>query len=246
MEQIILILMLFIVINSAFKLSFWKWWQVGIFSLVAAAFAAGMYPYAILQSKTQIADYLQNTGALQDMAILVTLESALCFGFCITYLRGLYGKKEPWWAKLLWWYPGVLIFPVLFYCLAELIFLFVGVPFTVTSYALAAAVLVLLPVLSWLMKYLVPEPDLRLEIHFLISLFICILGLLSTVNGRTVYAAVSQPVNWKAVWLSIAVFVILFAAGFAWNRMKFPLLQRMRKKKMKMEKQTFSPSEDKH
>ncbi len=223
--------MLFIGINSAFKLSFWKGWQVAVFSLVAAVFAAGMYPYAILQSKTQIADYLQNTGALQNMAILVTLESALCFGFCVAYLRGLYGKKNPWWAKLLWWYPGVLIFPVLFYCLTELIFTFVGVPFSVTAYVFAAAVLVLLPALSWLMKYLVPEPDLRLEIHFLVSLFICILGLLSTVNGRTVYAAVDMSVNWNAVGLSLAGAAVLFAGGFVWNQIKFPWLQKKRLKK---------------
>ena len=107
MEQIILILMLFIAINCAFKLSLWRWWQAGIYSLIMAVFTVLAYPYAILQSKTQIADYLQNTEALQNMAVIITLESALCFGFCVTYLRGLYGKKNPWWAKLLWWYPSL-------------------------------------------------------------------------------------------------------------------------------------------
>ncbi len=228
-----MVLMLFVVINSSFKLSFWKWWQVGIFSLVAAGFTASMYPFAIMQSKTQIADYLQNTEALQNMAILVTLESALCFGFCMVYLGGLYGRKNLWWAKLLWWYPSLLIFPVLFYCLTELIFSLPGVPFTVTAYCLAGAVLVLLPALSWLMKYLVPEPEFRLEIHFLISLFVCILGLLSTVNGRTVYAAVNNPLNVKALIVAIVLFVILFMIGYIWNMLKFPLLQKLKHKKMK-------------
>ena len=133
MEQIILILMLFIAINCAFKLSLWRWWQAGIYSLIMAVFTVLAYPYAILQSKTQIADYLQNTEALQNMAVIITLESALCFGFCVTYLRGLYGKKNPWWAKLLWWYPSLLLFPVVFYCLTEAIFTFVGIAFTTTA-----------------------------------------------------------------------------------------------------------------
>ena len=122
MELIIHILMLFIVINCSFKLSFWKLWQTVIYSLIAGLFVAGTWQYAILQSKTQIADYLQNTEALQNMAIIITLESALCFGYCVAFLRGLYGKKNLWWAELLRWYPSLLLFPVLFYYLTEAIF----------------------------------------------------------------------------------------------------------------------------
>lgn len=173
MELIIHILMLFIVINCSFKLSFWKLWQTVIYSLIAGLFVAGTWQYAILQSKTQIADYLQNTEALQNMAIIITLESALCFGYCVAFLRGLYGKKNLWWAELLRWYPSLLLFPVLFYYLTEAIFRLPGVDFSVTAWSLAGIVVIAIPLLSRLMKYLVPEDDLRLEVHFLVSLFIC-------------------------------------------------------------------------
>lgn len=220
MEQIILILMLFVAINCVFKLSFWKLWQAVVFSLAAALFTAWMWPYAILQSKTQLADYLHNTVALQDMAIIITLESALCFGFCVAYLRGLYGKRNPWWAALLWWYPSLLLFPVLFYCLTEAVFTLTGTDFRTTAYVLAGIVLVGLPLLSRLMKYLLPEADLRVEVHFIISLFVCALGLLTTVDGKTVYAAADTPFNRKAILLSAGLFIVLFSAGFLWNRFK--------------------------
>lgn len=218
--------MLFVVINCAFKLSFWRLWQVAAFGLVVAVFTASMWPYAILQSKTQIADYLKNTVALQDMAILITLESALCFGFCVAFLRGLYGKKNPWWARLLWWYPSLLLFPVLFYGLTEAIFALPGTDFQTTAYALGGGVLVTLPLLAGLMKYLLPEEELRLEVHFLISLFVCALGLLTTVDGKTVYVAADEPVNWLAIILSLALFLFLFAAGFLWNRFKWRFRRR--------------------
>ena len=233
MEQIILILMLFIAINCAFKLSLWRWWQAGVYSLIMAVFTILAYPYAILQSKTQIVDYLQNNEALQNMAVIITLESALCFGFCVTYLRGLYGKKNPWWAKLLWWYPSLLLFPVVFYCLTEAIFTFVGIAFTTTTYMVATIVLVAIPALAKAVKYLVPEKDLRLEIHFLVSLFVCVLGLLTTVNGKTVYAAVDEPVNWNAVTLALSLFVILFIVGYVWSQIKYPLIQQWKMKKLK-------------
>ena len=216
MELIIHILMLFIVINCSFKLSFWKLWQTVIYSLIAGLFVAGTWQYAILQSKTQIADYLQNTEALQNMAIIITLESALCFGYCVAFLRGLYGKKNLWWAELLRWYPSLLLFPVLFYYLTEAIFRLPGVDFSVTAWSLAGIVVIAIPLLSRLMKYLVPEDDL---------------GLLTTVNGKTTYAATEEALNWKAIILSIGLFVVLFLIGFAWNKLKWPLLQRKELKK---------------
>ena len=94
MELIIHILMLFIVINCSFKLSFWKLWQTVIYSLIAGLFVAGTWQYAILQSKTQIADYLQNTEPLQNMAIIITLEPALCFAFCWLFRPGLFGTRR--------------------------------------------------------------------------------------------------------------------------------------------------------
>ena len=129
------------------------------------------------------------------------------------------------------WYPSLLLFPVLFYYLTEAIFRLPGVDFSVTSWSLAGIVVIAIPLLSRLMKYLVPEDDLRLEVHFLVSLFICILGLLTTVNGKTTYAATEEALNWKAIILSIGLFVVLFLIGFAWNKLKWPLLQRKELKK---------------
>ena len=133
------------------------------------------------------------------MAIIITLESALCFGYCVAFLRGLYGKKNLWWAELLRWYPSLLLFPVLFYYLTEAIFRLPGVDFSVTAWSFAGIVV--------------------------------IAGLLTTVNGKTTYAATEEALNWKAIILSIGLFVILFLIGFAWNKLKWPLLQRKELKK---------------
>ena len=65
MQLIISVLILFILINCVLKLSFWRIWQAALFGAVCGAFVIATYPYAILQSKTQLADYLQNTTALQ-------------------------------------------------------------------------------------------------------------------------------------------------------------------------------------
>lgn len=218
--------MLFIVMNCVLKVSFWKWWQAALFGVVCGVFVAATYPYAILQSKTQIADYLGHTVALQDMAVVITIESVICFAYCVAVLRGWFGQREKWWVKPLKWYPSLLVFPVLFYLQTELIFSFSGVSFTALSYGLAVAVVVLLPLLCAFFRYLLPEKDLRLEVHFLVSLFVCIIGLLTTVNGNVTYQAVEEPTNWKALAVSFGVFLILFLIGMIWNKLKWIVLQK--------------------
>ncbi len=241
MEFLIHILLLFIVINTVLKLSFWKWWQAGLFSFVCGLFIIAMYPYSILQSKTQLHDYLSDIPVLQNMAVLVTIESAICFAFCYAALSAgerltgggapghAPGKGRKWYNRLLYWYPSLLIFPVLFYLLTQAIFSFSGMSFSLTAYVLAGAVVVLLPLLSYVLNYFFPEKEFRLEIHFITSLFVAILGLLTTVDTRMTYGVAQEPLNLKAIGVSVGLIVTGFLLGWAWDKMKW----RIRRKRNK-------------
>jgi len=231
MELIIQILMLFILINCILKLSFWKPWQAAIFSLICAAFVIWTCQFAILQSKTQIADYLTNTKVMQDAAVLITIESTICFAFCFAALRDMFGKKVKRWIEPLYWYPSLLIFPVLFYSLTQMIFAMPGTDFNTISYLLGGGVLIGLPALSYLIKCLYPEKELRLEVYFLVSLFVCVIGLITTVNGNVTYAAVEEPLNVKALLLSLGLFAVTFLLGYLWNKAKWAKRQKKELKK---------------
>lgn len=227
MEIILYVLMLFILLNCAFKLSLWKWWQRGLFSLIAGVFAFWSMKYAMLQSKTQLDDYLQNTVALQDMAIIVTLESVFCFGFIFLYFQNTYEQtRKKWWAKLLYWYPSLLLFPVIFYALTQTLFTFVGMDFTMTALLFSIGAFVLIPVLAEGVKWLMADEESRVEIHLLMTCFICVLGLLSTENGKMVYTVKENPPDWKMILLSIVIFLLLFVAGFLGNRLKWRIFHR--------------------
>ncbi|GAB6012764.1 hypothetical protein [Viscerimonas tarda] len=224
MEYILQILILFILISCLLKFSFWKLWQVALFGLVCAVFIVGTCQWAILQSKTQLTDFLYNTKIMQDGAVLITIEAALCFAFCFAELRAMSGiKKENRWKPLLYWYPGLLALPVLFYLQTQLIFGMPGTDFTALSYMLALAVFIALPLLSRFFKWLCPEKELRLEIYFLVNLFVCIVGLITTVNGTTTYATVKEPVNVKAVLLSLGMFAVFFMTGMLGHKYKWKL-----------------------
>lgn len=222
MEIIVYVLMLFILLNCIFKLSLWKWWQRGVFSLILGGFAFWSMKYAMLQSKTQLDDYLQNTVALQNMAIIVTIESVFCFGFAFLYFQGVYERtKKKWWIQALYWYPSLLLFPVIFYALTQTLFTFVGMDFTTTALIFSIGAFVLIPLLAEGAKWLMTDENGRVEIHLLLTCFICVLGLLSTENGKMVYNIKEAPIDWKMVGLSVVIFILLFVIGFFGSRLKW-------------------------
>lgn len=226
MELIIQILMVFIIINCILKLSFRSLWQSISFGAICAVFIIWTKEYAIMQSKTQIADYLKNRTALQNTAVLVTAESAICFAFCFAALKNMFGKRVKRWLMPLYWYPSLLIFPVLFYILTQTIFSLSGTDFDTIAYIISGITFVVIPIAAYGIRLLIPEDELRLEIHFLVSLFVCILGLLTTVNGDVTYAAVKEPVNFKALGLSLGLFVVTFVIGYVWNKIKWSIRQK--------------------
>lgn len=215
--------MLLILLGCVFKLSPWKFWQRLIYSLALGAFTWRSVRYAVLQSKTQPADYLQNTSALQTMAILVTIESAVGLAFSLFWLNGSCRQPARWFhpSRLPWRYPSLLMFPVVFYLLTQTIFAAVGVGFQTTAGLFAASVAVLLPLLSEGVKRLLPDETSRVEVHLLLLVFVCILGLLSTQNGRMIYAVKETPVNWQSLALTLAFFLLLAIVGFLLNKIKW-------------------------
>jgi hypothetical protein len=227
MELVIQILMLFIVVNTILKLSFWKWWQTMLFGLLCAVFIVVACQYAVLQSKTQLADYLANKAILQDTAVLITMESVLCVAFCFATLSAIHRGKRKLGLKILDWYPGLLLFPVLFYLLTQTIYAMPGSDFSTIAQLLAAGIFIAIPLLSFLIKYLYPEKELRLEVHFLVSLFVCIIGLITTVNGNVTYAVAKEPLNVQAIILSIGLFLILFLSGILLNKIKWNIKWRV-------------------
>lgn len=202
METVVVVLMILVCFNFMMKQTYRKRWSVAAIAVVAALFVGLMWPYAIRQSKTQIADWLANTQLMLDTSVVLTVEVVLQMAFCMlaahVLTTGPVKKRTLWAYRTLRWFPGILIFPVLFSGLVYLIFSFPGVSFSLIAWSMAAGVLVLIPVGTLLLRWLLPEKELRLELLFLTNALTAILGIIATVNGRTAVAGISE-VDWGAL-----------------------------------------------
>lgn len=230
METVVLVMMIVVCFNYLVKQTFRKAYFVAVSAVVCALFVGLAWPWAIEQSKNQIADWLADSALMLDLAVLLTLEVALQMTFCVVAAHiHTAGRVKPSVVRLyrlLRWFPGLLVFPVLFSLLVAAIFALPGVSFPLIAWSLAAIVAIVIPLGRWALKLLLPEREIRLELLFLANALIAILGIIATVNGRTAVAG-GTTVDWMALG-GVTTFV---AAGGLLGMAVFRLKQKRMNKK---------------
>lgn len=221
MDTVVLVLMLLTAFNFLLKQTFWKMIAVGVIAAICATFAGWMWPYAIEQSKSQIANWLANQPLMLDTSVILSIEVCIQMAYAMlaVHVANDYPVKPRTMRayRFLRWFPGLLIFPVLFSGLVYLIFAFPGISFQTIAWSYAAFILIAIPCARYLIIYLLPEKELRLELFFLTNALVAILGIVATVNGKTSAAGVSE-IDWKAL---IGVTAITLTGGILgliwWN-----------------------------
>ena len=223
METVVLVMMILVCFNYVLKQTYRKIYSVLLSAAVCALFVGLMWPYAIEQSKSQISDWLADSSLMLDIAVILTLEVAIQMSFCILSAHiQTSGKVKPitiWVYRILRWFPGVLIFPVLFSLLVSAIFALPGVSFSLVAWLLAAFVFIAFPFGCWVLKWLLPEKEIRLELLFLANALIAILGVIATVNGQTAVAGISE-VDWSALGGIVVLLIFGLVAGVIAYRIK--------------------------
>lgn len=208
METAIIFIMLAVCVSFTLKLTFMRLLPCVIEAGIVAAATILCTDFAAEQSKTQIQEWIATPELMLDVAVLLTVDVALQIAFCMSSATGGESLKERILRGILLYVPGVLIFPVMFSCLVELIFEFSGTDFFTVSYSLGAAIFIGFPALAAGMKCLMPEKPVRLELIFYTNCIIAMLGVITTVNGRTA-ATGSNEINFPA----LAAIAVLCVAG---------------------------------
>ncbi len=222
MEMLFLMLMLLVVFNSAMKMSLWPLWPRLAFTLLLGAFAYWSIDYAVIQSKTQIDDWLHSETVLQGIVILVTIESAINVLFCFSRFNDEENKRGRKYLRLLLHaYPSLLVFPVVFYGITKFLFLQEGMDFSTIGLVYAIAVIVIIALCAELAKRLLPANDQRVEAHLWLTVMVCLLSLLLTQKGEIVYRTNVKAVDWTSMALTLAAAVLIIAIGCMGNRIKW-------------------------
>lgn len=202
METVILVLMLVVIFMTWLKLTFLKMWQIIVVAVICSLFIGFSWPYAIQQSRNEISEWLGNQRLMLDTSVLLTIEVFWQMAYCMLSGKLLYGetvsRRTVWIYRILRFFPGLLIFPVLFYLQIQVMYQISGVDFAIVSWSLALIVFVAVIGGSYLLKWFLPQKSLRLEVLFLSSSLVLILGIVTTVNGTTSFKG-AEPIEWNAL-----------------------------------------------
>lgn len=219
METVVIIIMVAVGFSFMLKLTFHQPSGAIAMALLASAFVFLTYEEATSQSKTQIADWIQNPSLMLDASVWLTIDVAFQICFCTIAAKKMSGelsKKDKIAYQICLWIPGLLIFPVLFSALTQLIFALPGADFAVIGWSMTATVFVAVPLMAYFVKWLLPEIDIRLELMFMTNLLIAALGIVATVNGRTTTVGTNN-VEWYALSAVFGLLVVGSVAGVLLN-----------------------------
>ncbi len=223
METVVKLAMVLVSLSFVLKLTGYKLRQLLLMALLCALFVGFSWQFAAEQSKTAIASWLSDRELMQDIAVLMTLDVALQMAYCLMAVNlmnsGPLKRRTILVYKLLRLFPGIMVFLVLFSLLVSCVFAFPGVSFSLISWCMAAAVLVLLPLAVLGVRKLLPEKEIRLELLFLSNALTAALGVIATVNGTTASESVDS-VDYPATIAVIGIVLLGAALGFLLYRIK--------------------------
>lgn len=220
METVVMIIMLLVYFNFILKLTWHRTVGMAVLSVLLLLFAGFTYEAASTQSKAQIDLWLSQPDLMLDTSVILTVDVAFQIFFCVMMaikLDGVLNRRQEIMFQISYWIPGLLLFPVLYSMLVELIFAMPGTDFAVIGWGCGAAVMVLSPALALGLRWLLPEKDLRLELMFLVNLLTAALGIIATVNGRTA-AAGTNKVEWDSLAGILAILLTGAVAGVFVNK----------------------------
>ena len=174
MEYAIHLLALFIALNFLLKVGFYPRWGMWTVAAGYAFFAWLVTPWMTEQSKTVVAAFFASRPQMLNLSVCVTLEAAVMITFCFDCFAEMRTRNTAFkqavtlFLKL---YPGILIGGVICYVLALLLFTFPGIDFG-SLLAVCAG--------SLLLRHAIGDKPLRLEVLFIVNIFIVILSIIAT------------------------------------------------------------------
>lgn len=217
MELVVIIVMFLVIFSVLLKMTFIPQYLCVPVCIALAFFVGESWEYAASQSKTQIADWLQNPELMLNMAVLLTIDVLMQISFCALEAKRLSGeslsKTENAARYITMCIPGILIFPTLLAILVVSIFAFPGVDFITIAWSLAAIIIIVGSLGPLMLKWLLPDWDLRLELMFMINVLIAILGVVATVNGRTAMFG-TNSIEWQPLVGIILILLCGSSCGF--------------------------------
>jgi hypothetical protein len=172
------------------KLSVWtRWWQVLAAALVMSTACYAFYPLAEEQNVLQLNQLVRDQATVLNLAVLLLVESVLGLMICRKLIERHYNLpvKKVWFGLM--FYPGLIPMVVLLYLEAYLFLQTTGYAYETLAIFFAGLAFAAMLIGFVLIRQILPEFILRLEVLLLLQFVQAVVAVVFTV----VYSPASLP-----------------------------------------------------
>lgn len=213
MQTLIVILFALAWLSFLLQISLSKQKRVAFaFALLIAIGLYLSYPYAIEQSYTKFREILLNIKWLSNLIVFQIIESLAGILFSIFLIRMFYNEKVQKIFRFFIYFPGIIIFPTIFYTQSFLFLNLTGLDFKILAIGIALIMPLSIIALRFLICYLVPEYDLRLELKFIVHIIQLILAVFISVKLFSL-PTTQQQIQEFSIYQLLALLMLLLIFG---------------------------------
>lgn len=183
MEYIVYLLVLFVSGSFLLKVSFYPLWGKVAVAVAGALFMGLVTPWITELPPTWMTRFITYRPQLLDLSVCITLEAAIMIGFCFSRVAASF-RTESLFARsgrfLLLCYPGLLVGGSGCFLLSKILYSVPGINFQTLPWMASGAALLVVGCGAEGGKRLMPGQSLRLELLFVVNLFVLILTIILT------------------------------------------------------------------
>ncbi len=140
------------------------------------------YPYAIEQSYSKFKLLIENKHTVSNFMVLQIVECLLGLMFSIFLIRMFYKERVHRFFKYFSYFPGFIIFPAFFYTESAMFLNISGMNFQLLAILTAIALPAIVIGMKIMIKLLIPEYDLRLELKFILHILQLTTAIIISIN----------------------------------------------------------------
>lgn len=176
-----------------------------------------MYSRAIEQSYSVFKEILSETPLMTDFVVVQVIEAIGGLLISIFLIRFYYNEPVKRYFQFLVYFPGIIVFPAIFYAESYLFLQVSGMNFQVLAIVMATTFPLFLLAGKWLITNLIPEFDLRLELKFGIHIIqlICAV-ILSVVLFRLPVKTANLSVSANQLIAMLSIGLLFTVLGVLW------------------------------
>jgi MFS family permease len=217
MELVVQMLLVLAALVLLFQGSQWGHWPKLVFSLGLGVCAFWLYPWVIEQSREQLNFWLSDPIIMQNLAVIQVVEALLLINIDLSSLKSIFGHPIKKYLKYAAYFPGIMWLAVILYVQMMVFYAVTDFDFDSLGLYISMGLGLGFYILSIVIKWLIPETHLRMELRYIFSFGQILGAVIVTVFCQVLPYQQQNSFELRPLIVVVLLGAIMFLIGWVWS-----------------------------